>query len=358
MHSIDRVLAAFNHQIPDRVPIDYHCNAGIDERLKKHFALAPNDNAGLRRALGVDFWSITRLQSNYYRGPQRFDPVPGRLVDEWGRRRCWVEHASGGYWDFCDFPLAEVEADDLLDWPIPQADDFDMEGVLEDCRAHSDFCLFTGYPGVADLINSTGMLRGMEQTLIDLVEEEPGFLAFLDRRIDLQCEVLSRTIEAAKGNIRFLWMGEDLGTQIGPMISLDTYRRVLRPRHQRIIDLAKSYDLPVMIHSCGSSSWAFDDFVEMGINAVDTLQPEATKMEPAYLKERWGGKLAFHGCISTAGPVATGSPEDTVEDVRQKLQIMMPGGGYMLSPTHALQDDSPTENVVALYRAASELGRY
>lgn len=358
MHSIERVLAAFNHEIPDRVPVDYKSNAGLDARLKQHFALKQDDDIGLRRALGVDFWGVTRLATKHYKGPIRFEPVAGRQIDEWGIRRCWVEHSSGGYWDYCDFPLAEVEADDLLDWPIPEPDDYDTAGVLEECQALGDLCLYTGHAGVADLINSTGMLRGMEQTLIDLVEEEPGFLAFLDRRIDLQCEVLRRTIEGAKGNIRFLFMGEDLGTQIGPMISLDTYRKVLRPRHQRIIDLAKAYDLPVMIHSCGSSSWAFDDFIEMGINAIDTLQPEATRMEPHYLKERWGKQLAFHGCISTAGPVASAGPVETVANAREIIKIMMPGGGYMFAPTHALQDDSPTENVLALYEAVTDLGRY
>ena len=96
----------------------------------------------------------------------------------------------------------------------------------------------------------------------------------------------------------------------------------------------------------------------MGITAVDTLQPEAANMQPEYLKRCHGDKLAFHGCISTAGPVATGSPEDTTEYCRRTLQVMMPGGGYCFSPTHQLQDNSPTENVVALYEAAREFGVY
>ncbi|MBT5533135.1 hypothetical protein HOK31_08745 [Candidatus Poribacteria bacterium] len=116
--------------------------------------------------------------------------------------------------------------------------------------------------------------------------------------------------------------------------------------------------MPVIIHCCGSSSWAFDDFIEMGIDVVDTLQPEAANMAPAYLKGRYGDKLSFHGCISTAGPVATGSVQDTVDDVRETLDIMMPGGGYAMSPTHQLQDNSLTENVVAMYDTAREHGRY
>ena len=113
-----------------------------------------------------------------------------------------------------------------------------------------------------------------------------------------------------------------------------------------------------MIHCCGSSSWAFDDFIDMGIDVVDTLQPEAKNMAPSYLKQRHGDRLCFHGAISTAGPVAVGSVDEVREEVRETLRVMMPGGGYALAPTHQLQDNSPTENVAAVYETASEAGRY
>jgi uroporphyrinogen-III decarboxylase len=142
------------------------------------------------------------------------------------------------------------------------------------------------------------------------------------------------------------------------VISPALFRKHIRPRLQKIVDLGKEWDIPVMIHSCGSSSWAFDDFIEMGITAVDTLQPEAKDMEPAWLKERYGERLAFHGMMSTAGPVAYGSVGDVVRDVRQTLEVMMPGGGYILAPTHALQSNSPIQNVVAMYDAARRYGVY
>jgi uroporphyrinogen decarboxylase len=90
----------------------------------------------------------------------------------------------------------------------------------------------------------------------------------------------------------------------------------------------------------------------MGVDAVDTLQPEAADMSPEYLKKRFADRLAFHGCISTAGPVATGSVADVVAYCRETLRVMMPGGGYAFAPTHALQDNSPTEDVVAMYQTA------
>ncbi|NOY82243.1 MAG: hypothetical protein GXP31_14690 [Kiritimatiellaeota bacterium] len=354
MRPKERVLTAFSHQQPDRVPLDYLANPGIDARLKAHFNLAPNDAEGLRRALGVDFRGVAAP----YIGPKLHENIGDVRVDMWGIHRRWVEHAAGGYWDFCDFPLQNATLDEIEAWPMPSPDDFDYCAVPAACRRVQDYCVVVGGPGVADVINSAGMIRGMEQTLIDLVTDDPAGMHYIERRFKVQFEIMQRTLEAANGAADLFWMGEDLGTQIGPMISLDLYRRRLRPIHQRYVDLARAWDLPVMFHCCGSSSWAFDEFIEMGVAVVDTLQPEAKDMAPAFLKQRYGTRLAFHGCISTAGPVAQGNVDDTVRAVRETLEIMMPDGGYALSPTHALQDNSPTENVVAMYRTAREFGTY
>ncbi|MFP4026611.1 MAG: uroporphyrinogen decarboxylase family protein [Candidatus Brocadiia bacterium] len=354
MNPKERVLTTIAHEEPDRVPIDYSANPGIDGRLKEHFGLEPDDAEGLRQVLNVDF----RYVGAPYAGPELHPPVEGRRINMWGVRKRWVEHESGGYWDYCDFPLKNATLEEIKVWPMPSPDDFDYSNVKNACKEYSDYCVMVGGAGTGDIINSTGMIRTMQQVMIDIALESPEFFAFIDRKIDIQIEVLRRTIEAAEGGIDVLFMGEDLGTQKGPMISLEMYRNIFRPRHQKFVDLAKSFDLPVMIHSCGSSSWAFDDFIEMGIDVIDTLQPEAADMEPAYLKETYGDRLAFHGMISTAGSVAFGTTTDVREHVRETLEIMKPAGGYCLAPTHQLQDNSPTENVVEMYEAAREYGQY
>ncbi len=353
--SRERVRRALRHQEPDRVPLDYGANAGIDRRLKGHFGLAPTDTEGLLRALGVDFRGVGAA----YKGQRLHPELPGRNVDPiWGARSKWVEHPSGGYWDFCDFPLADADGETIANWPLPSPDDFDYETVRTGCRQYADRFIYTGSPGLVDIMNSYGFVRGVEQQMLDLAEEYEPALRLIDRRLALLYEVTRRTLQAAEGRIDLVWIGEDLGSQRGPLISPGMFRRLLRPRHQRFVDLARQYATPVMIHSCGSSSWAFDDFVEMGITAVDTLQPEAVNMAPSYLKSRFGDRLMFHGCISTAGSVAFGTPEQTAEMVRQTLATMMPGGGYCCSPTHLLQDNSPLANVLALYETAHRFGVY
>ena len=354
MRPKERVLTAFAHREPDRVPIDYSANPGIDARLKAHYGLGPEDHEGLRQALGVDF----RHVGAPYVGPKLHQDLGEVKVDMWGIHRRWVEHPSGGYWDYCDFPLRDATLEEVEAWPMPSPDDFDYDAVREQCARHADYAIVLGGAGIGDIINSTGMIRTMQQVLIDLATDDPAGLRYIQRKVGIQVEMVRRSLEAAEGAIDLLAMGEDLGTQIGPMISLDMYRRQIRPHHQRIVDVARYFVIPVMIHSCGSSSWAFEDFIQMGIGIVDTLQPEARDMAPADLKRRFGGRLAFHGCISTAGPVAYGTVQEVVDNVRETLAVMMPGGGYALAPTHQLQDNSPTENVVAMYEAAREYGRY
>jgi uroporphyrinogen decarboxylase len=353
MQSRERVLATFANEIPDRVPIDYGANPGIDGRLKKHHGLEAKDSEGLKKALGVDFRSVGAK----YTGPRLHEDKGEIQVDNWGINRRYVTHGTGGYWDYCGFPLKEATEEQIADWPMPSPDDYDYSDIPEQCDRYDEYAI-NGSGGYGDIINGNGMLRGMEQTLVDLITDDPAGLLLADRRMEIQIEIASRILEAAKGRVDYVHIGEDLGTQLGPMISLETFRKHIKPHYKRYCDLAKSYGAFVMMHCCGSSSWAFEDFIEIGVHVADTLQPEAANMEPAYLKETYGGRLAFHGCISTAGPVADGTVADTIEYCRDTLEIMMPGGGYCFAPTHSLQDNSPTENVVAMYETAHQYGVY
>lgn len=356
MNSKERVLATFASQEPDRVPVNYSANAGVDRRLKAHFGLKPDDAEGLRQALGVDFRGVGAS----YCGAKLHEDIleRGVKVDNWGIHRRWVEHESGGYLDYCDFPLRDADEETIAGWPMPSPDDHDYSGVREVCERYQGYAVYAGGVGTACIINTAGFLRSMEQVFVDLITDDPAGMLMIDRMLDIDFEILKRTIEAADGLADFMWVGEDLGTQDSPLISMDLLEKQILPRHKRYFDLAKEYNLPVMMHTCGSSSWAYEEYIKLGLTAVDTLQPEAKDMSPEYLKKTFGGRLAFHGCISTGGPVAFGTVDGTIEYCKNTLDIMMPGGGYCFAPTHALQDNSPTENVVAMYQAAREYGGY
>ncbi len=163
MSSKERVLTTLAGGAADRVPIGYSANPGIDGRLRQHFGVG-DDAEALLRALGADFRGV----GPRYVGPKLHADIPERgvRVDDWGIHRRWIEHGSGGY---CDFPLREADEATVAAWPLPSPDDFDYSQVREQCRRQAAMAVFAGGAGLGDIVNSSGMLRGMEQTLVDLI---------------------------------------------------------------------------------------------------------------------------------------------------------------------------------------------
>lgn len=354
MTARERVLNTFAYNRTDRVPIDYAANPTIDAKVANALGYS-RDREGFLRALGVDYREI-KLK---YKGKIIYHELPGLKVDPvYGFYTRWVDNEYGGYDDYCNFPLYGAEDEKIDAFMFPSPDGFNYDEAIGGMKLYDDYALFCGDAGVGDIINSIGRLMGMEDTLVGIYSENETVLNLIDRKLDMEIGMLERLLDNAKGRIDFMWIGEDLGTQHAPMISLELYRKVLRPRHQRFIDLADSYRLPVMFHTCGSSSWAYEDFIDMGVKAVDTLQPEAANMSPEYLIEHFGGRLSFHGCISTAGVLANGTAKETDDYCRQTLEIMMKNGGYHFSPTHWIQDNTPVENVLTMYQAAHMYGLY
>lgn len=355
MTAKQRVLKTFNHEKTDRVTIGYDANTQIHNKFSKALGIKGSNLEQVFQALGVDYRSVPI----HYCGPDLFKQQKDRRVDPVeGCLMRWVENNSGGYWDFCDFPLKDAADELFSSFPIPDPDNFDYDLAFEYAKAYGEFGLYLGGPGDPDIINSNGRLMGMEDILCHLMLEDDAALQFVNRRALMKLKVMERMLERCRGMIDFMWLGEDLGTQAGPMISLELFRKHIRPIHQQFVDLADTYKIPTIIHTCGSSSWAYEDFIDMGILGVDTLQPEAENMSPAYLKQRFGSRLCFRGCISTAGPLAYGTVQDVDTYCAQTLSIMMKGYGYHFAPTHSIQDNTPVENVAAMYNAAHRYGVY
>jgi len=356
MTSKERFLRTIHYEKPDRVPIDYHSNPGVDARLKQYFGLSAGDDEGLRISLGVDFRGLGAV---YTGKPVHTGNREDRRVDpQYGWVLRYVKHGSGGYWDYCDFPLIDADEETISRWQFPNPDDFDYGSLTEQLKANAGYAVHLGGAGLGCIINTAGFLRGMEQTLVDLITDEPAGLLLFKKMMDFQYAVFERELDKVGKQIDFVWMGEDLGSQYKPLISMDVFKRHILPVHARFIGLAAAYGLPVMMHTCGSSSWAYEEYIKVGLKGVDTLQPEAANMDPRHLKDTFGGRLFFHGCISTAGPLAFGTRDETEQNCKEIMDIMMPGYGYCFSPTHSLQDNSPTENVIAAYETAHTYGRY
>ena len=258
MTAKERVLRTFNHEKADRVPVNYLANPAIHKRVAAALGVLA-DKDSVNDALGVDFKELMPRCT----GRTLFSPREGRRVHPLtGAVQRWVPNQDGGYWDHCDSPRAEADDETIANWPVPDPDDFDYDELLDRCKLYRHKAVHFGHPGVSDVMNNTGMIRGMENIYMDLALETESVMTLLDRRMKAELAMFERALDKCRDYVDFIWTGEDLGTQRAPLISLDMFRAQIRPRHQPLIDLASSYGKPVMIHCC--SSWAFEDFIENG----------------------------------------------------------------------------------------------
>ncbi|MDR0732156.1 MAG: hypothetical protein LBF63_10845 [Treponema sp.] len=163
MSAKERVRKTFAHEKTDRVTIGYDANAGIHRRLKEALGIRHDDEEGLLQALGVDYRDIGAP----YTGPSLYPEIPNRQRNQLeGCVMRWVEHGSGGYWDFCDFPLKDADDDAFEIFPVPNPDDFDYDAALDQAKAWGkEYGVYIGGAGTPDIINSNGRIMGMEDVL-------------------------------------------------------------------------------------------------------------------------------------------------------------------------------------------------
>ena len=113
-----------------------------------------------------------------------------------------------------------------------------------------------------------------------------------------------------------------------------------------------------MFHSCGSIVPFIERLIAIGVDVLDPIQVRADNMDPQMLKDRFGKRLCFHGSIDTQHLLPRGSPDDVAAGVKRMCGILGRGGGFILAPSHVFQTDVPTANILALYEAGYECGRY
>ncbi|HIE50859.1 MAG TPA: hypothetical protein EYP85_03795 [Armatimonadetes bacterium] len=355
----ERVLTALAHREPDRVPWDYWAGPEVTTRLQQHFGCATKEE--LLRLLEVDL--------RYVLGPSyvglELRPYPeGTVEDLWGVRRQVITVERGGFrWTYKHVvrsPLAEAETVAEIEaydhWPSP--DWWDYSGLAAECETYADYAVVNA----GDRLDRTAQfkplmyLRGMEQAYVDLVLNPKLTEAILAHIREYFLEYNRRVFEAAQGKIDLFLMGDDFGTQQGLMMDLPTWRRFFKEGFRAYIELAHRYGMKVMHHTCGSVVELIPDFIECGLDILQSLQPRAAGMDLARLKREYGKDLAFHGAIDVQETLPSGTPEEVRAMVQRQMEVGKPGGGFIISTAHNIPPETPTENILALYEAYREFG--
>ncbi len=362
MDSRERVSIALAFGEPDRVPIDLWMSDGFKSKIGTTTVVALRD---FQDDHDVD---LRYIDCPRYTGPPMETFDDGSSRDIWGVRRLPVTMSIGDgeerYSELVEYPLTEASTvEEIVDykyWPSP--DWFDYSEIADQCRTISEKGRVAVFVG--DRLNRLAQLkpamyiRGMEQIYIDLAERAELAHAVISHIREFYLGYAERIFDAADGHLDIVLTGDDFGSQNGPLVSPTMWKQFLGNGFEQYVQLAKSYGLKVMHHTCGSVVPIIPMLIERDLDVLQSLQPEAMNMKPESLKAEFGDRLAFHGGISIQQTMPFGTVEDVRQEVKDRAETLATGGGYIFCTSHNLQADVPVENALALLNAYREFGVY
>jgi uroporphyrinogen decarboxylase len=352
MNSKVRVLTAFDHREPDHVPAWLGMSPAFQQKLKDHLHLPDDDSLSVY--VGDDFRRVLAR----YAGPD--DAAPYVNLPPGATYRSVFGILRHGYegGQPMNHPLinATTAADvDAYPWPDPAW--MDVSHIRAEAEQYGGHYAILGgewAPFWHDAID----LLGMENLLYKMFDAPDVVDAVLSHLVDFYEAVSQRIFEEAADVIDIFFIGNDFGSQAGPMISDKLFRRFLLPPLKRLIDLGHNYDLKVLLHCCGGFEPLMPALIDAGLDGLQGLQPNCRGMDPTTLKARYGADLVLMGSINTQ-LVIEGTPDAVRAETRRILEIMMPGGGYVASPSHDyILAETPVENILALYETVRACGGY
>lgn len=363
MDSRERVFTAVAHKEPDRIPIDYWATSEVNAMLLERYGFSTQEE--LLDYFDVDFRYI---EGPKYIGPKFQILSNGSKEDHFGVPRRAVSYGNGKikgvYNEVASYPLEHATSvDEIENYPKwPKAEWFDYECVGEQARQAKEKGKIVVFMG--DRLNRCAQLkpamyvRGVEQILVDMILNPEIAKVIFSRISKFYTEYCSHTLEAANHNIDILFTGDDFGTQTNTFISVETWRKLLRNGFKRFVDIGHKFGCKVAHHTCGSIYQLIPDFIECGLDILNPLQPEVENLSYSKVKDEFGALISFHGGISIQNTMPNGTKEAVFNEVKDRVEKLAPGGGYIFCTAHNLQMDTPLENIETLFKAYKKLGIY
>jgi uroporphyrinogen decarboxylase len=313
---------------------------------------------------GVDVRGLFPLGSHNWRVSAVDAGDAWEYLDEWGitHRR---PKPHGLYYSVVRSPLDSVSltVDDIRahKWP-DTADPLRVAGLREQAaawRAQGKAVMIKGV--LAGIFEMAQRVRGMENCLMDMATDTALAGALFDKLLELKLAFWDMALPQLAGVIDVVSEADDYGTQTSQLISPRMFRQALKPRlavlFARIKRLAP--EARIFFHSCGNVRPLLPDFIELGVDVLNPVHVRANGMEPVALKRDFGKDIAFWGGgIDTQDTLPFGTPGQVKDDVRRNLEALAPGGGFIFNTVHNIQADVPPANVIAMWEALEECGRY
>ena len=410
MNSRERIIAAINHNQPDRVPVDLGAtpSSGISmvayqnlikylgkTHLKTHVYDVIQEVAQPEMELldhfGVDVIDIGRhfnTGENYWKemeiisGHKAF--YPNWLKTDQLPDNSNIMYGSGGeiigrmpvgatFFDQTIFPYLDGYPDNYRNlandmkrviWggvgftPWDWSEEKDFWKLLRektiDLKRKTDKALLLGIG--CNLFEWGTFIRRMDNFLMDLLADPSGVHAFLDALMESHMKGLEKTIEAVGDVVDIIKFGDDLGTTNGPFMPAEMYQEFFKPRHKMLCDYVKANSpAHTMLHCCGGIYELIPDLIEAGFEILNPVQINAINMEPERLKNEFGRDITFWGGgCDTKSILNSATPQKVKEHVRHNLEVFSEGGGFVFTTVHNIMPDVPPENIVAMFETVSE----
>jgi uroporphyrinogen decarboxylase len=406
LSSRQRVLTAVNHQEPDRVPIDLggHRSSGIMaiayRRLKEHLGITTGDvyvydfvqqlaivEPEVLDRFGVDTIELGRgfaLTPEEWRDWVLPDGAPCKIpafirpVKVGDDRHVYhedgtliaIQKAGSLYFEQTCFPLMDDGEPTFADLAVPLEKvmwsslgtppapiGYDAQGLARlaagarTLRESTDRAIIGLFGG--NLLEIGQFLFRIDSFLALLAADPARAHRFLDRLVEMHLANLDRFLSAVGPYIDIILFGDDLGMQTGPQISPRMYREFFQPRHRPLWETAKRLaPVKVMLHCCGGVYPLLPLLIDAGLDIIQPVQTTCVGMEPERLKREFGRDLClWGGGCNTRDVLGRGTPEEVAQDVRERVQVLAPGGGFVFQQIHNVMADVPPENIVAMLEA-------
>jgi len=371
MTSRERLRAALDHQLPDRVPFDIGGSyaTGINQKAYRNLLTHLGSNSptrvasqrsdiawvdeDIRRRLGIDTYpllpgvpdgSVVQWSEDSYR-------------DEWGVVR---KRPHGGHYYVEIAPLASATLGDLDAYLWPNPDDpgwargleAEATRVLQDTDHGLVLSLPVGFG------HQSQFLRGYSAWLADCAADPRFVAALMDRVLEIQMQVVDHLLAAVGDLVDVVLYADDMGFQDRPIMSPAMFRRLVKPRQKRFLEFVKARTrAKVLYHTCGAVNSLIPDFIEAGVDVLNPIQTTAVGIDPVRLKQEFGCDLAFWGAVDTQHLLPSASPEKVEEVVRELIDTLGHDGGFVVGAANNIQADTPPANIMAMARAVRLAGQ-
>jgi uroporphyrinogen decarboxylase len=365
----ERMLRALNRQEPDRVPVDLggsrssslvfeaydklerHLGGSEPPRMFNRWLNVAHASRTMLARFDVDTRSVSPGGAD---SGADVDFPDGSYRDEWGVVRS--RPAGSLYYDLTRPPLAgDVEVRDVERYPWPDPHDPGRtRGLAEAARRlhqETDYAVVLTMPG--GIVHQAQFLRGFEDWFADLIANPAFFQALMERLADLWIEMAKDELDAVGENVDVCFFGDDMAFQNGPMMSMELYRKMIKPHHRRLFQYLRSRtQAKIAYHTCGSVVHLVPDLIELGVDALNPVQVSAKGMDSARLKREFGKDIAFWGAIDSQRVLPFGTPAEVEAEVQKRIEDLGRGGGYICCAVHNIQADVSAQNICAMYDAA------